>query len=99
MQIRTDGATLVLAGDFDARSTFQVRTALYDLLAAHDDVVVDLSAVEAVDLIALKVLAAASRRSVQAGRRLTLRGCGPAVRRILHVSRLARVVAMDRASA
>ena len=57
-----DGRTLVLVGDFDVRSTWEVRTAIYELLGAHDDVVVDLSDVRSVDVTALKVLAAASRR-------------------------------------
>jgi anti-anti-sigma factor len=99
MEIFTDGPVLVLEGDFDARSTFQVRNALYDLLSSFDDVVVDLSAVGAVDVTALKVLAAASRRTAAEGRHLTLRGCCPAVRRMLHLSRLARVVEVERASA
>ena len=38
MEIVADGPALVLTGDFDVRSTWKVRTALYDQLAAHDDV-------------------------------------------------------------
>ena len=34
MDITTDGATLRLSGDFDVRSTWRVREALYDHLAA-----------------------------------------------------------------
>jgi anti-anti-sigma factor len=96
MDIHSDGAVLVLVGDFDVRSTFQVRDALYDRLASFDDVVVDLSEVDAVDVTALKVLAAASRRTAREGRHLRLRGCTPAVRRMLHLSRLARVVEVER---
>jgi anti-anti-sigma factor len=99
MEMVIDGPVLVLTGDFDARSTFGVRNALYDLLAAHDDVVVDLTGVTAVDMIALKVLAAASRRTAGEGRHLTLRGCCPAVRRMLAVSRLGRVVEVERVPA
>ena len=97
MDMRTHGTTLVLHGDFDARSTGEVRGALYDLLEGHErDVVVDLSDVACVDGTALKVLAAASRYAGQGGDRLTLRGCGPAVRRLLHLSRLMRLVELDR---
>jgi anti-anti-sigma factor len=96
MEMTVDGSVLVLAGDFDARSTFGVRNALYELLAAHDDVVVDLGGVTSVDVIALKVLAAATRRTAGEGRHLTLRGCCPAVRRMLAVSRLGRVVEVER---
>jgi anti-anti-sigma factor len=99
MEIFADGPVLVLEGDFDARSTFQVRNALYDLLATYDDVVVDLSGVSGADVTALKVLAAASRRTALEGRHLTLRGCAPMVRRLLHLTRLARIVELERASA
>ncbi|MFC4783736.1 STAS domain-containing protein [Nocardioides sp. MAHUQ-72] len=95
----TDGPTLVLSGDFDVRSTWEVRQAIYDLLEGHDeDVVIDLTGVGAVDVTALKVLAVASREARTAGHHLTLRGCGPAVRRLLHLSRLIRVVEIERAA-
>jgi anti-anti-sigma factor len=101
MDIVTDGRTLVLSGDFDVRSTFQVRNAIYLHLQDHDDedVVVDLTDVYAVDLTALKVLAVATREASRAGHHLTLRGCGPAVRRMLHLSRLIRVVEVERQAA
>lgn len=100
MDIITDGPTLVLVGDFDVRSTMEVRTAIYDHLEGHDeDVVVDLTGVDVVDLTALKVLAVATRQASRSGHHLTLRGCGPAVRRMLHLSRLIRVVEVERAAA
>ena len=100
MEIMTDGSTLVLSGDFDVRSTSQVRNALYDHLEGRDeDVVVDLTDVDAIDVTALKVLAVATRRASRAGHHLTLRGCGPAVRRMLHLSHLIRVVEVERRAA
>lgn len=100
MDITTDGPTLVLSGAFDVRSTMEVRNALYELLAHHDcDVVVDLSGVDTVDLTALKVLAVATRQAGRDGHRLTLRGCRPAVRRMLHMTRLIRVLEVERAAA
>ncbi|WP_244929335.1 STAS domain-containing protein [Nocardioides sp. W7] len=100
MDITTDGPVLVLSGAFDGRSTMEVRNALYELLAQHDgDVVVDLTGVETIDLTALKVLAVATRQAVRDGHRLTLRGCRPAVRRMLHMSRLIRVLEVERAAA
>ena len=97
MDILTDGPTLVLSGDFDVRSTMEVRTAIYEHLEGHDeDVVVDLTDVDSVDLTALKVLAYATREATRAGHHLVLRGCGPAVRRLLHLSRLIRVVELER---
>jgi anti-anti-sigma factor len=97
MDILTDGPTLVLSGDFDVRSTMQVRTAIYEHLDGHDeDVVIDLTDVDSVDVTALKVLAVATREATRAGHHLVLRGCGPAVRRLLHMSRLMRVVEVER---
>ena len=97
MDIESDGARLVLSGAFDVRSTGEVRQAIYDHLAARDeDVVVDLTHVDSVDVTALKVLAAATVRASREGRHLTLRGAGPAVRRMLHLSRLIRAVEVER---
>lgn len=97
MDIETDGPTLVLSGDFDVRSTWEVRSAIYDHLERHqdEDVVVDLSGVSAIDVTALKVLAVATRRAYAEGQRLTLRGCCPAVRRMLHLSRLYPVLDVE----
>ena len=100
MDIVTDGPTLVLSGAFDVRSTWEVRNALHEHIDARgEDVVVDLTDVESVDVTALKVLAFATRRAAILGRHLTLRGCGPAVRRLLHLSRLIRVVEVERETA
>jgi anti-anti-sigma factor len=95
MDISTDGSRLVLSGDFDARSTMEVRDALYDHLAEHEHVVADMTEVEVVDLTALRVLAMASRQAAREGHHLTLAGCGPAVRRMLHLSHLIRVVDVE----
>ncbi len=50
-------------------------------------------------MTALKVLAVATRQAVREGHHLTLRGCCPAVRRMLHLSRLSRFVEVERAAA
>ena len=100
MEINTDGRMLVLSGDFDARSTWAVRAALYEQLDGYErDIVVDLTGVTMVDLTALRLLAAASLAAGQRGHRLTVRGCRPAVRRMMHLSRLARFVEVERAAA
>jgi anti-anti-sigma factor len=99
MDIMRDGATLVLSGDFDVRSTWEVRTAIYEMLGAHDgDVVVDLTGVDTVDLTALKVLAVATREAGRDGHHLVLRGCSGAVRRLLHLSHLMRMVEVERST-
>jgi anti-anti-sigma factor len=95
--ISTDGPTLVLSGDFDVRSTGDVRDAIYEHLGDHPgDLVIDVSAVETVDLTALRVLGAASRQASRHGRRIVLRGACPAVRRMLHLTHLIRVVELER---
>ncbi len=99
MEILTDGPTLVLHGDFDVRSTMEVRTAIYEHLEGHDeDVVIDLTDVTSVDVTALKVLAVATVGAARAGHHLVLRGAGPPVLRMLHLSRLIRVVELERAA-
>ena len=97
MEIITDGPTILLSGDFDVRSTMEVRNAIYEHLQGHDeDVVIDLTDVTTIDVTALKVLAVATRQATRDGHHLTLRGCGPAVRRMLHLTRLIRVVEVER---
>ena len=100
MDIVTDGPTLRLSGDFDVRSTMEVRTAIYEASHAYEqDVVVDLTGVETIDLTAARVLAYASREAGRSGNHVTLRGCGPAVRRMLHLSHLMRFVDVERTAA
>jgi anti-anti-sigma factor len=97
MEITTNGATLFLAGRFDVRSTSMVREALYDHIDAHPaNVAVDLSKVESIDATALKVLAAATKVMERDGRQLILRGCSPALRRIIAFTRLRRLVQVER---
>ena len=99
MHITTDGPTLTLSGDFDVRSTGEVRNAIYDALECADDftpVTLDLTGVDSIDLTALKVIAAASRNAARIGRRVVVRGACPAVLRMLHISHLIRVIEVER---
>ena len=97
MDIVSEGPTLLLGGEFDVRCTGDVRRALYEQLAMNQShLVVDLSGVVAIDLTALKVLAVASREANRRGGHLTLRGCGPHVMRMLHMTRLIRLVEVER---
>jgi anti-anti-sigma factor len=101
VDIQADGPELVLAGDFDVRSTFELRAALYDHLGAQGEdldrpVVIDVSEVTSIDATALKVIAAATRQANSYGVRVVLRGACPAVRRMLHLTHLIRVVEVER---
>lgn len=98
MELTVNDRTLILHGHFDVRSTGIVRDALYERIErTSGNVVVDLGDVEAVDATALRVLAAASKLMERDGRSLILRGCSPALRRILAFTGLRRVVTVERA--
>lgn len=100
MDIRTVGPTLVLTGSFHGGGTADVRRALREQLEAPEhEIVVDLSAVHIVDVPALRVLAFASHDALRTGHHVTLRGCSPAVRRMLHLTRLMRFVQLEQAAA
>jgi anti-anti-sigma factor len=100
MDIISDGHTLVLHGDFDVRSTWEVRDAIYERLnGLDDDVVVDMTDVTTIDATALRLLAVATRHAWLSGHHLTVRNPGPAVRRMAHLTRLAHAIEVERVAA
>lgn len=99
MDITTDGPKVLLSGEFDVRSTSQVRGAIYELLSCEPHVVVDMSEVDALDMVALRVLLVATRQAWLEGRNLTLLNCSPCVLRMIHLARVAHAVAMERQEA
>jgi anti-anti-sigma factor len=99
MELSVNDETLVLRGYFDVRSTGVVREALYERMGnTSGDLVVDLADVEAIDATALRVLAVASRLMEREGRALILRGCSPTLRRVLALTRIRRLVTVERAA-
>ncbi|HSJ19664.1 MAG TPA: STAS domain-containing protein [Nocardioidaceae bacterium] len=99
MDLSVDDEKIVLRGYFDVRSTSVVREALYDRMdSTSGDLVVDLADVEAIDATALRVLAVASRLMERQGRALILRGCSPTLRRVLALTRIRRLVTVERAA-
>jgi anti-anti-sigma factor len=96
MELHRDGTVIRLAGQVDGRSTADLRDVLADALdRASGDLVLDLAAVESVDLTALRTIAAASRQATLRGHRLLLRGCSPLVRRLLALTHLRGLVEYD----
>ena len=99
MQV-TDDEALVLAfsGPLDGRCSSEVREQLYAHIGRHpdEDVVVDLSRVESIDATALRLLAVAALRVERAGRRIVLRGCSPALRRVFAFGGWRRLFLLER---
>ena len=92
----TDAITL--SGRLDGRCTAEVREALYEHIDRHpdEDVVVDVSAVESIDVTVLNMLATAALRVERAGRKVILRGCSPALRRVFAFGSWRRLFRMER---
>jgi len=90
-------ADLVVVGSrLDGSSVADVRDTLHAAIEkTSGDVVLDLEAVEWVDVTGLAVLVSAHRRLREEQRHLVLRGCRPAVRRALAVTRLNRILVLE----
>lgn len=100
MDIFSDGQVLVLHGDFDVRSTWEVRNAIYERLDGLDvDVIVDMTGVLTIDATAMRLLAVATRHAWLSGHRLTVRNPCPAVRRMAHLTRLAHAIEVEGSAA
>ncbi len=89
-----------LAGSLDVRTVGRVRQQLNELIDRTDgDVIVDLERLDAVDATGLGVLFAVHRRAERLGRNLVLRHPVPAVARVLAMTKLSRVLHIERTTA
>ncbi len=99
MDVLQPGALLLLSGRLDVHAAADVRLALHDAVEqAAGDLVVDVSAVEALDATGLGVLVGAHRHAGRAGRTLVLLDVPPVLARLLLVTRLDRVLSVRRTS-
>ena len=99
MDVRHEPAerTLHLVGTLDVRSVAVAREALDAALRDGDgDLVLDVSGLDALDAAGLGVVVATHRKAVRRGRRLVLRGASPALLRTLAVTRLLRILNVER---
>jgi anti-anti-sigma factor len=86
-----------LTGILDVRSVGDVRQTLNQMIdTSVGDVIVDLEEVDAVDATGLGLLVATHRRTQLLGRQLVLWHPMPSVVRILAVTRLHRIVNVER---
>lgn len=97
----TSGSTVKLGGSLDVRSVALARTTLHgalDRLSADGgtEMAVDMASIEAVDAAGLGMLTALHLRCERQGVRLVLRSCPRDVRRLLAVTRLNRLLHIDR---
>ena len=94
---RQPGQVVVLRGRLDVAVAADVRLALADAVDhGSGELVLDLSALDAIDATGLGVLVGAHRRAGRAGRTLVLRDVSPQIARLLFVSRLDRVLRTSR---
>ena len=94
------GARLRIAGEVDVRTVADLRQALVAAIGAGTgDLVLDCADLHLIDATGLGALLSAHRRAQRAGRRLVLDHVQPDLARLLHVSRLSRLLAVERRAA
>jgi len=91
-----------IAGCLDVTTAADLRAELIGLLECgadphadtSTDLIIDLSAVESVDMVGVGLLVGIHRQAQRHGRRLVLTGVPPRVMRLLTATRLRRVLAV-----
>lgn len=100
MSSTVDGAearVVAIGTHVDVRNVAQVRARLHSVLAEADgDVAVDMGDLEIIDAAGLGMLTAAHLRAERSGHRLVLRNCSKELRRVLAVTRLNRLLFIER---
>ena len=101
MVVSSTATSLIKVGShLDVRNVGHVRDTVNAVIEAAQgqpvDIVVDLGALEIIDAAGLGMLTAAHLRAERAGQRLVLRNCTDEIRRVLAVTRLNRVLHVDR---
>jgi anti-sigma B factor antagonist len=94
-----DGATttvLRLDGDLDVAAAPVLRKVINALIElGHDTIVLDLASVGFVDAAAIGMLAACERRARRSGSRIVLGNVPQPIARVLQITALDRVLAME----
>jgi anti-anti-sigma factor len=91
------GNVVKLGRHLDVRTVGLARHALSDLVAAGTgDVVVDMAELESIDAAGLGMLTALHLRCERSGFRLLLLNCPRDIRRVLAVTRLNRILHVER---
>jgi anti-sigma B factor antagonist len=99
ISIDSPGTVISLSGRLAASTVADVRSVLVAALyAGHGDLVVDLRDVQLVDASGLGVLVGAHRQALRVERRLVLRNIPARIERLLAVTHLNRVLAVDDAA-
>ncbi len=98
MVVGSANANLVkVRSHLDVRNVGQVRMVLHEVIDnATGDVTIDLSGLDMIDAAGLGMLMGAHLRAERLGRRVVLRHCSNELRRVMAVTRLNRVLHIDR---
>ncbi len=90
-------SVVTLGPHLDVRTVGLARTALHGAVEdATGDVVVDMAGVESIDAAGLGMITAMHLRCERGGLRLVLSNCPPQIRRVFAVTRLNRILHLER---
>lgn len=90
------GSVVLLTGRLDVSTAPDIRPVLHTAIeSGTGDLVLDLSDVLVIDTTGLGLLVGVHRRAGRCGRRLVLRGVSAPVLRLLHRTRLHRVLHVE----